>query len=41
MSYDSPKTFRPIVLLNTMGKLIEKVIGDRLQFYVVSNNFIH
>jgi len=40
-SYDSLKSFRPIVLLNTMGKLIEKVIGDRLQFQVVSNNFIH
>ena len=24
-----------------MGKLIEKVIGDRLQFHVVSNNFIY
>ena len=40
-SYDSPKSFRPIVLLNTLGKLIKKVIGDRLQFYVISNNFIH
>jgi len=29
-SYDSPKSFRPIVLLNTLGKLIEKVIGERL-----------
>jgi len=26
-SYDTPKSFRPIILLNTMGKLIEKVIG--------------
>jgi len=41
MSYDSPKAFRSIILLNTMGKLIEKVIGDRLQFHMVSNNFIH
>ena len=39
--YDSPKFFRPIVLLNTLGKLIEKVIGDRLQFHVISNNFIY
>ena len=39
--YDSPKSFRPIVLLNTMGKLIEKVIRDRLQFQVISNNFIY
>ena len=40
-SYNSPKSFRPIVLLNMLGKLIKKVIGDRLQFYVISNNFIH
>jgi len=40
-SYDSPKSFRPIVLLNTVGKLIEKVIGERLQFNTTSNNFIH
>ena len=40
-SYDSLKSFKPIVLLNTMGKLIEKVIGDRLQFQVILNNFIH
>ena len=35
------KSFRPIVLLNTLGKLIEKFIGNRLQFYVISNNFIY
>ena len=40
-SYDFPKSFRPIILLNTVGKLIEKVIGERLQFHVMSNNFIH
>jgi len=39
--YNSPKVFRPIVLLNTLGKLIERVIGKRLQFYVVSNSFTH
>ena len=27
-SYDNPKAFRPIVLLNTLGKLIEKVIAE-------------
>jgi len=31
-SYNSLKAFRPIILLNTLDKLIEKVIGDRLQF---------
>ena len=39
--YDSPKSFRPIVLFNTMGKLLKKVIGERLQFNAVSNDFIH
>ena len=39
--YDQPKAFWPIFLLNTLGKLIEKVIAERLQFTVVSNNFIH
>ena len=39
--YNSPKSFRPIVLLNTLGKLIEKFIGKRLQFQVISNDFIH
>ena len=28
--YNSPKTFRSIVLLNMFGKLIKKVIGKRL-----------
>ena len=41
MSYDQPKAFRPIVLLNTLGKLIEKVIAKRLQFTVASNDLIY
>ena len=40
-SYNSPKSFRPIVLLNTVGKLIKKVIGERLQFTMAANDFIH
>ena len=39
--YDQPKAFHPIVLLNTLGKLIEKVVANRLQFMVACNNFIH
>jgi len=39
--YNIPKSSRPIVLLNTLGKLIEKVIDNRLQFHVISNNFIY
>ena len=40
-TYDSPKSFRPIVLLNTLGKLIKKFISERLQFTTVANDFIH
>ena len=39
--YDNPKAFCPIVLLNTLSKLVEKVIAERLQFTIASNNFIH
>jgi len=31
-SYNSPKYFQPIIFLNTLGKLIEKVIGKCFQF---------
>jgi len=41
LSYDLPKSFRLIILLNTLGKLIKKVISDRLQFHVLSNSFIY
>ena len=40
-SYDLPKSFRPIVLLNIVGKLIEKVIRERLQFAMAANDFIY
>ena len=40
-AYDNLKSFRSIVLLNTLGKLIKKVITERLQFHVIKNNFIH
>jgi len=40
-SYNSPKSFQPIILLNTISKLFEKMIRERLQFYLISNNFIH
>ena len=41
LSYDSPKYFHPIVLLNTLGKLFEKIIGERLQFHLISNDFVY
>ena len=39
--YDSPKLYWPIVLLNMIGKLFKKMIGEHLQFYTISNSFIH
>ena len=39
--YNLPKVFRSIVLLNTVSKLIKKVIRERLQFNTASNEFIH
>ena len=39
--FDSPKLYHPIVLLNTIGKLFEKMIGECFQFHTISNNFIH
>ena len=35
-----PKSFWPIVLLNTTGKLIEKAISNRLQFHLSANSFL-
>ena len=40
-AYDTPKTFRPIVLLSTLGKLIEKMIAKRLQFDAVKYSILH
>jgi len=40
-SYDASKMFRPIVLLNILSKLIEKIIGERFQFQSLSKNMIH
>ena len=41
VSFDSPKPYRPIVLLNTIEKLFKKMIGECLQFHTISNSFIH
>ena len=39
--YNLPKLFYPIILLNILGKLIEKVIRERIQFHIIFNNFVH
>ena len=41
MSYISSKLFRLIVLLNTLGKLIKKFIGDRLQYLTTSSTRVN
>ena len=40
-SYNSPKAYWLIVLLNTISKLFEKVISERMQFLLIFNNFIY
>lgn len=40
-SYDTPKSFHPIVLLNTLGKLLEKMLSTRLQFEAAQHGVLH
>jgi len=40
MSHNTLSSFRPIILLNTTGKLIEKVVSNRLQFHMTANSFL-
>ncbi|CAA7264655.1 unnamed protein product [Cyclocybe aegerita] len=40
-SYAVPKAFLPIVLLITFGKLIEKMIANRIQFDAVKHDIFH
>ena len=39
--YNSLKMFCSIILLNTLEKLIEKVIREKLQYQSITSNFIH
>lgn len=41
MSYDSPKMFWLVILLNTLGKLIKKFISKRLQVQAIFSAFIY
>ena len=34
-------TFRPIVLFNMLGKLIDKIITKQLQFYTVKYSILY
>ncbi|KAJ2931772.1 hypothetical protein H1R20_g5320, partial [Candolleomyces eurysporus] len=40
LSYSTPKAFRPILLLNTLGKLIEKMILNRFQHDMIKDNLV-
>ena len=40
MLHNTPSLFQPIILLNTTGKLVEKVISNRLQFHMTANSFL-
>jgi len=39
--YNTSKAFCPIVLLNTLSKLIEKVISHHIQFQTVQSTVLH
>ena len=39
--YNVPKAFRPISLLNTIGKLLTKIIAARLQFDCLKYDILH
>ena len=41
ISFDLLKLYCPIILLNIIRKLFEKMIREHLQFHMISNNFIH
>ena len=40
-SYDVPKAFCPIALLNTIGKLMTKILAKRLQFDGIAHGLFH
>jgi len=39
--YSTPKAYRPIALLNTIGKLLTKVLASRLQYDAIKHNLLH
>ncbi|KAF8646356.1 hypothetical protein AX14_009083 [Amanita brunnescens Koide BX004] len=39
--YTIPKAYRPIALLNTMGKLLTKIIAHRMQFDAAAFSLLH
>jgi len=39
-SYSAPKVFRPIALLNTLGKLIEKMLSNCIQYDMITYDLV-
>lgn len=39
-SYDTPKAYRPIALLNTIGKLLEKLVANRISKATEQHNLL-
>jgi hypothetical protein len=39
-NYHIPKAYRPIVLLNTIGKALESVIASRISYMVETHNIL-
>ena len=39
--YSVPKAYRPIALLNTVGKLLTKVMANRMQFDAAAYSLLH
>jgi hypothetical protein len=39
--YDTPKLFCLIILLNTLGKMFEKMLSNRLQFEAAEHRVLH
>ncbi|KAF8644773.1 hypothetical protein AX14_009354, partial [Amanita brunnescens Koide BX004] len=40
-NYTIPKAYRPISLLNTVGKLLTKIIANRMQFDAAAHGLLH
>ena len=39
--YSTPKSYRPIALLNTLGKLLTKIIANRMQYDAAAFTLLH
>ena len=38
--YDTPKAYRPIALLNTLGKLLTAIIAEQLTYYTEKHTLL-